>query len=71
MANEPSPEEPTNDPFGRPHGHAVSDNLHLWIVIPGFLLIVFVGKCASERSTIADVFTKRKELIAKELVIAS
>ena len=48
MAEEPSDtpvtEEPTVDPFGRPHGHAVSDSLHLWIIVPGILIILVVGK---------------------------
>ena len=48
MASDPTDvpvtEEPTIDPFGRPHGHSVSDSLHLWIIVPGILIILVVGE---------------------------
>ena len=37
-------EEPPTDKFGPPHAHQVSDTLQLWILIPGLLILIFVGK---------------------------
>ena len=40
----PATEEPVTDPFGKPHAHVVSDSLQLWILIPGLIILVFVGE---------------------------
>lgn len=40
----PPAEEAVTDSFGPPHGHAVSDSLHLWIILPGLVLVAFIGE---------------------------
>ena len=44
----PSVNDPTGvpevDEFGPPHAHTVSESLHLWILIPGLLIIILIGK---------------------------
>ena len=31
------------DKFGPPHAHQVSDQLHLWILVPGIILLLLAG----------------------------
>lgn len=35
---------PAEDKFGVPHGQAVSDALQLWILVPGLLGLILVGR---------------------------
>ncbi len=36
--------EPTVDRFGPPHAQAISDSLHLWILIPGLIGLILIGE---------------------------
>lgn len=44
----PSVNNPTGTPevdnFGPPHAHTIAESLHLWILIPGLFIILFIGK---------------------------
>jgi hypothetical protein len=45
----PSPDpsehaEPSVDSFGPPHAQAISDSLHLWILIPGLIALILIGE---------------------------
>lgn len=44
VPTDPPAVPPVEDKFGVPHGQAVSDSLHLWILIPGLLGILLVGR---------------------------
>lgn len=38
------PGDAGEDAFGVPHAHQVSDQLHLWILLPGIVLLLLAGK---------------------------
>jgi hypothetical protein len=44
MVEEAPTELPVEDKFGVPHAQTVSDSLYLWILVPGLLAFLAVGK---------------------------
>ena len=47
-ATTPSVATPTDD-FGKPHGQQISETLQLWILIPGLLVFLLIGKAQSDQ----------------------
>ena len=37
-------DKPSLDAFGPPHDHTISESLQLWIIIPGLICLIVIGK---------------------------